>query len=286
MYVFLVKIFFLFFLLLANSCKINPKYSVTGVILEKNSSDRIMLIDHDEIPGFMDPMVMNFKIHKTVIMENFSILDSVQFDLVILEGGHHSINFKTLGKRKVNNNDDDFFDDTNDLYTKKDIGEVFDNVSFTKTDNSIYNLYENNKDYTIISYIFSRCPIPEMCPAIVSTNIYLANTFKNYNNIDFLILSFDYVFDTPNILFDKYGNIEKNNYNIKFLSSSNHYNDLILLTKQSDVTFGGIEENNIGHTMRTIILDKDKKLIKSYSGFDWRPGDLKTFLFSYMDLAQ
>ena len=30
------------------------------------------------------------------------------------------------------------------LYTKKDVGEVFDNVSFTKTDNSIYNLYENN----------------------------------------------------------------------------------------------------------------------------------------------
>ena len=81
------------------SCNVPEIYKVTGVIKEIDIEKNRLLIDHDEIPGFMDPMVMNFKIHKTVIMENFSILDSVQFDLVILEGGHHSINFKTLGKR-------------------------------------------------------------------------------------------------------------------------------------------------------------------------------------------
>ena len=279
------KIFLLFFIVLLPSCKINPKYAVTGVILEKNNSDRIMLIDHDEILGFMDPMIMPFKLHKSVAMDNFSISDSVKFDLVMLDGWHYSLNFKTLGKRKVHDKKNDFLNDDNEIYSKKNIGELFSNVSFIKTNNKIYNLYENNKDYTIISYIFSRCPMPEMCPEIISKNIYLANTFKDYNNIEFLLLSFDYIFDTPEILLDQYEEIEKNYNNINLLSSTNHYNDLILLTTQSDITFSGVEENNIGHTMRTIILDKNKKLIKSYSGFDWKPGDLKIFLLNYIDLS-
>ena len=68
-----------------------------------------------------------------------------------------------------------------------------------------------------------------------------------------------------------YGSIEEKFPKIKFLSSTNHYNDLILLTKQSNVSFGGVEDNNIGHTMITLILDKNKKLIKSYQGIDWKP---------------
>ena len=127
--------------------------------------------------------------------------------------------------------------------------------------------------------------MPEMCPAVISKNSYLANIFKGFNNIEFLLVSFDYIFDTPEILLEKYRHIENNHKNIKFLSSQNHYNDLILLTKQSGVSFGGIEENNIGHTMRTIILDENNKLIKTYDGLDWKPGDLKNFLMNYIELS-
>ena len=71
---------------------------------------------------------------------------------------------------------------------------------------------------------------------------------------------------------------------IKFLSSTNHYNDLILLTKQSNVSFGGVEDNNIGHTMITLILDKNKKLIKSYQGIDWKPANFKRDLNNFINL--
>ena len=287
MYSYLAKKFFLLTLLLLISCNINPTYFVTGVILEKNIQKRIMRIDHDKIEGFMDPMTMYFKIHNSVLMNNFNVLDSVQFDLVILDDGHYSLNFKKIGTRKEIENVDifSFNDGDENIYGIKNIGEIFGDISFTQTNNSIYNLYESNKDYTIISYIFTRCPMPDMCPAVISKNIYLADTFKKFNNIEFLLVSFDYIFDKPEILLDKYSHIENSHKNIKFLSSQNHYNDLILLTKQSGVSFGGVEENNIGHTMRTIILDKNNKLIKTYDGLDWKPGDLKNFLMNYIELS-
>ena len=123
-----------------------------------------------------------------------------------------------------------------------------------------------------------------MCPAIISKNQFLADSFKNNKNIEFLLISFDYIYDTPEKLLSLYQSIEDNHANITFLSSTNHYNDLILLTKQSNVSFGGVEENNIGHTMRTIILDKNKKLLKAYEGIDWKPSGFKKDLLNFINL--
>ena len=63
--------------------------------------------------------------------------------------------------------------------------------------------------------------------------------------------------------------------NLIFLSSYKHLNDIFTLTQQAGVAFWGVEENNIGHTMRTLVIDKNKKIIKIYDGLNWTPGDIK-----------
>ena len=284
MYSHLAKRIMLFLLLLLIACNTNPTYSVTGVILEKNNQKRVMLIDHDKIKGFMDPMIMNFNLHDTVDMDKIEAMDSVKFDLVILKGSHYAINFNKIGKRSNSNtfNLNEFSDGNDKLYSPKKIGEKISNVSFTSLDNSEYNLYKSDKDFIIISYIFSRCPMPEMCPALVSKNQYLAKSFKENKNIEFLLISFDYQYDTIEVLRDRYIDIEDSN--LRFLSSVNHLNDLILITKQCDLSFGGIAENNIGHTMRTIILDKNKKILKAYEGLNWKPADLKRDILNFISL--
>ena len=284
MYTNLAKRIMLFLLLLLISCNTNPTYNVTGVIIEKDNQKRVMLIDHDEIMGFMDPMIMNFNIHDKVNMNKFELMDSVKFDLVILEGTHYTINFDKIGIRNNLNSSklDKFSDNSDKLYSPKKIGEKISDISFTTLNNSEYSLYKSEKDFIIISYIFSRCPMPEMCPALVSKNQYLAKSFIENKNIEFLLISFDYLYDTAKVLEDKYINIESSN--LKFLSSVNHLNDLMLLTKQCDLSFGGVEENNIGHTMRTIILDKNKKILEVYEGLNWKPADLKRDISYFISL--
>jgi len=277
----LIRLLILLILFLT-SCKVNPNYQVTGVIIDKNTSNRILKIDHDRIKGFMEPMVMDLNVHNKVSMDKIEIMDSVSFNLIITDNSHYTINFKKLGVRNINNLEENLWDD--DIYSAKQAGGKFNNVTFSKMDNNPYRLYDSNKDFIIISYIFSRCPIPDMCPAIISKNQFLADSFKNNKNIEFLLISFDYIYDTPEKLLSLYQSIEDNHANITFLSSTNHYNDLILLTKQSNVSFGGVEENNIGHTMRTIILDKNKKLLKAYEGIDWKPSDFKKDLLNFINL--
>ena len=125
--------------------------------------------------------------------------------------------------------------------------------------------------------------MPNMCPAAIVKNQYLANHFKN-KNINFLLISFDYLYDTPEVLKNIYGNIETEN--MFFLSSYNHLNDIFSLSQQSGVAFWGVEENNIGHSMRTILIDKNLKLLKTFDGLDWKPSEAKRDIENLIKLYQ
>ena len=83
-------------ILILSSCDVNPNYSVTGVIINKNISDRIMTIDHNRIEGFMEPMIMDLNVHNKVNMDEIDTMDSVSFNLIITKNSHYTINFKKL----------------------------------------------------------------------------------------------------------------------------------------------------------------------------------------------
>ena len=79
--------------------------------------------------------------------------------------------------------------------------------------------------------------------------------------------------ETPEVLKNIYGTI--NTDNLLFLSSVNHINDIVSLANQSGLAFWGVEENNIGHTMRTLLLDKKLRLIKTFDGDNWKAAEVK-----------
>ena len=254
------------------SCNTPKKYKVTGIIKEINKDNHKLLIDHEEIPDFMVKMVMFFNLHNTVDIKQFTINDSVIFDLIIKDKDSYTLNYEKLGTSKINN-DEDFWNSDEDLkYSLKEYGDYIDNVSFLNTDNKEKSLLDFNSDFLVLSFIFSKCPMPNMCPAAIVKNQYLSNYFKN-ESIDFLLISFDYLFDSPEVLESMYGSIEKDN--LHFLSSYNHLNDIFTLSQQTGIAYWGVEENNIGHTMRTLVVDKNLKLITTYDGMDWKPSLVK-----------
>ena len=62
------------------SCNTSQNYKVTGVIKEIHNDKRKLLIDHEEIPGFMVKMVMFFNLHKSEEANKiqYSILDNIR----------------------------------------------------------------------------------------------------------------------------------------------------------------------------------------------------------------
>ena len=170
------------------SCKIPEKYNVVGVIKDIDIDNNRLLIDHDEIPGFMVKMVMYFNLDEKNDINQFTINDSVSFDLIIKNNDSYTMNYNLLGKSKITE-DDEFWDNDNE-YEKKSIGEQFNDATFLSLENKKVNLSDFKNDLIVITYIFSKCPMPNMCPASIIKNQYLSNHFKD-DNITFLIISFE-----------------------------------------------------------------------------------------------
>lgn len=276
-----MKIIYLLIILLL-SCNTPKHYKVVGVIKDIDIKNQKMLIDHDEIPGFMVQMVMYFNIHKSVNMSNFSPNDSVSFDLLVKNKDSYAINFVNNGKSITTIEDDDFWNDDDDpKYTIKEPGEFIDDTSFLTLSNKEIKLSSISSKYSLISFIFSKCPMPNMCPASIIKNQYLANHFLK-DDINFIIISFDYLYDTPAVMKSMYGNMETDN--MIFLSSYKHINDIFSLTQQSGVAYWGVEDNNIGHSMRSILVDENLKLITSFDGIDWKPGNAKNTIENLIKL--
>ena len=267
-------------LLLAIGCS-KKSYPVRGTILEVRKESNEFLIHHDEIPGFMMAMTMPFKLADSLDINRFEVGDSLKFHLEMNENKTNAANFQLLGKGTLPETDDMWDDE----YPPLEIGQIFTNVTFLDLDSNDVSLSDSDGKFRLISYIFTRCPMPNMCPAVVTKNQYLAQVFKADPNMEFVLVSFDYTFDTPTVLKNYYGGILESNPNLIVLSSTGHLNDIFSLAGQSYVSFWGVDENDIGHTLRSVLIDPERRLMKVFEGTDWRPEaaerDIRNILKAY-----
>ena len=275
------KIIFSLTLLLFLACSGIKSYPVRGTIIEIRKESNEFLIHHDEIPDFMMAMTMPFKLTDSLDITRYKVGDSLKFRLELKEEKTYAANFQLLGKGTLPESDDLW----NDEYTPIEIGEIFSNVTFLNLDSNEVSLSDSDGKFRLISYIFTRCPMPNMCPAVVTKNHYLAQIYKNNPNIEFILISFDYTFDTPTVLRNYYSGILESNPNLIVLSSTGHLNDIFSLAGQSFVSFWGVVENDIGHTLRSVLIDPERRLMKVFEGTDWHPEtaerDIRNILKAY-----
>ena len=252
-----------------------------GTILEVRKESNEFLIHHDAIPNFMMAMTMPFSLKDSTDIQRFSVGDSVHFHLIIELEKTVASNFQLKGKGTI----PDYNNNKDDQYTPVEIGEIIDNATFLDLDSHNVALSDGDGKFRFISYIFTRCPMPNMCPAVVAKNRYLSETFTETDKIEFVLISFDYIYDTPSVMKSNYTSNLKSYPNMKFYSSFGHLNDIFMLTGQSFVSFWGVDENDIGHSLRSIIIDPERRLMKAYDGTDWTPEaaerDIRNILKAY-----
>lgn len=254
------------------ACTDKTTYSVVGTVADIQSAENTIIVKHDSIPGLMMAMTMPFHVKNIKEIEHISPGDSVRFDFIWMDETTYAQNFSVMGKGKEIENEDEFWEEES---FKKSLGDIIDNGTFLNDIGEPVQLSDSDGKFRIISFIFSRCPMPNMCPAVVFKNQYLASAFKENNRVDLIMISFDYEYDSPKILMDKYGPAVSLYPNWYVWSSQNYSSDMMWLAKQTGFEFWGVEQNQIGHNLRTIVLDPNRRWLKTYVGDQWRGKDIK-----------
>ena len=181
------KIFIISIYIFIGCTKTDKEYVVNGVIHDIKIDEQIIIIDHDSIPGFMMSMIMPFNFKNKGDVENLSSGDSVRFKLVVKSDDSYVLDFNLLGRSIAFEDPDEFWDDDDEFKTIV-IFERLTDIRMTNLKGDSIRLSNSDGKFRFISFIFTRCPIPNMCPAVVIKNGVLASKFKKNQNLELIMM--------------------------------------------------------------------------------------------------
>jgi protein SCO1/2 len=129
-----------------------------------------------------------------------------------------------------------------------------------------------------ITFIYTKCPIPTFCPAMDRQFAEVQALIKDKRlegQVGLLSVSFDPKNDTPAVLTAHARKLGADSDVWTFVTGDrdaiDRFASSLLLTL---VRGEAANPDEIGHTLRTTVVDRQGKIAKSYSGADWTPAEL------------
>ncbi len=240
-------------------------YSVRGVVRAPYSEGTIT-IHHEEISGFMPSMLMPFYVSEDDV-RGLQPGDQVQFDFHVGESSR-ATNFRVLGR-----------EDAAAVNAPPAAGSVRrlregDAVpDFKLVDQNNRSLSEADLAgaFTVVTFIFTRCPVPEFCPLIsrhFQTLQEATGQVPELAATRLLSISIDPEYDRPEIL-RAYGESLGADFNRwRFATGTNEQ------VTQLNRLFAVHTEENAGtldHTLATALISPDGTVVEIWRGNGWKP---------------
>jgi protein SCO1/2 len=272
-----VRVYLLYALLSIPLCgcgSSDKHYTLTGRVASKVPATRAIVVDHDEIPGFMAAMTMPYTVAEGIELSGIEPGDRIRADIDVKPDGQYSLDRISVTD---SSHRDKAAKETKQLWPGQDVPDI----EMVNQDGKMVRLSEFRGKALLLTSIYTRCPMPNFCPRLsslfASVNRELAKSPKEYERTQLLSVSIDPKYDTPPVL-RKYGlaylhEDPKGFAHWQFTAPSPEN-----LRKLADA-FSLIyqeEDNQISHTMSTVLIGPDGKLAKTWIMSDWTVAEAMT----------
>ncbi len=248
------------------------RYPLKGRVVSVDLAKGKANIDHEKIPGYMEEMTMPFPIHDREILQTLSPNANVKAELVVNPDQDYWLENIVISSAPTANQ--------NPLTVNENFAQIDKEVpdfKLTNQDGKPISFKDFRGKALAITFIYSRCPLPEYCilmsQRFSDLAIQLQNSADLKGKVKLLSISFDPATDTPETL-KKYGLAYMKNPDYDFsiwqLATAPEKE-----TRQIADFFGlryEIDQNNktqFTHALRTVVIAPDGKTKKVFSGGDW-----------------
>jgi protein SCO1/2 len=280
-------ILLVFSALLASSChrskpQATKRYHFTGRVISIDNQAQSASIDGDLIQGFMEPMVMSYKIKPVSILRQLSPGDSISADVVVVDHDPRDENADSdywLENLKVTGHAAQPPAKGPKAFHMPAPGEEVPDFAFTDQDGKHISLHQFRGKTLMVTFVYTRCPFPDFCPRMSSNFGEIYKQFASNASLaetQLLSVSFDPEHDTPKVL-RNYGFSVAHTHDSalfrrwKFAAPKAadlpKVADFFALTVKPE---GGL----ITHSLSTAVIGPDGKIVKWYHGGDWQVSDL------------
>jgi protein SCO1/2 len=237
-------------------CAQPPTYIVEGVVVEIRPHD--VVIDHKDIAGFMPAMTMPFSVADPAVLESLSpghrIVGRLRVEGMVatlekvrITGKGPAPKIKDEGPAPVRP------------------GALFPATALTLADGSTMTVGEGQDEPTALTFLYTRCPVPEYCPATVLRLQALQGQITDAQRL--VAVTLDPAYDTAEVLgaFSSAVGADRSLWSFG-MTSGKALPDLVM---RAGMRVAEGEEGDIVHGLRLLVLDKDGRLVERYDDNNW-----------------
>jgi protein SCO1/2 len=256
---------------LSGGCRRNEqRYELKGKVVMVEKEKRLVTISHDDVKGLMPAMTMPFTVMSQADLDYLAPEDQVTATLVV-DGSQSWL--ENLFVTRITGTPAAA---TNVAEANK--GDAVPNYVLKNQDGKEIHLHDYHGKALLLTFIYTRCPLPEYC-TLMSNNFaqidrQLQQSPDLYAKTHLLSISIDPSYDSPQVL-RSYGAAHTERYEAETFS---HWEFASGEQVKEMAQFFGLryfaEKDQIIHGLKTAIINPDGKVVKVYTGNDWKPEDV------------
>jgi protein SCO1 len=267
---------------MANSQSAEPtnmvrSFLARGVVRELALERKAVIVRHEDIPGFMPKMTMEFDVRDTNELAGIKRGDAITFQVKANEEESWIEDIKRAG--------------TNDMaplppadptsssllrIAQLKTGHLVPDAALLAEDGSTIRMSDFRGRALAFTFIFSRCPLPDFCPRMNQhfnrARELLLQRPGGPTNWQFLSISFDAEFDKPEVL-TRYAYSYRGKSTDHWLFASAPSDVMTAMASQLDFRFAN-EGGSFVHNLRTVVVDRHGRIHRQFDGNKWKASEL------------
>jgi protein SCO1/2 len=252
-------------------------FPVRGKIIATDATH--VVLDHEAVPGLMDAMTMSYKLKDPSIVNELHPGDRITATILVDQDAAGFRNPQLDNIVIVGQAKPDYLPKVQYHVPKK--GDSVPDFEFLNQSDRLIHLSQFKGRVLLLTFIYTRCKLADFCPRM-STNFAeidkaLAVDPALYAKTHLLSISFDPAYDTPTVL-KKYGEA----YTGRFAKETfGHWDfaappaeNLPAITQFFDVGVMPGDAKSLTHSLSTVLIGRDGKVVAWYPTNDWTPADV------------
>jgi protein SCO1/2 len=259
-------------------------FTLHGQVLSLEPARKMLTIKHEEIKGFMPGMTMPYEVRDQTLLNGLAPGDVIDATLVVVSNGAYLSAIKKVGAAPLEKPPADVPNPSAASgFELIKPGEQVPDGAFVDQDGTARRFGAFKGSPLVITFIYTKCPLPTFCPLMDRHFAALQKSLKNdptLARVRLVTVSFDPLTDTPPVLKEHARRLNADLSRWTFLTGDRDDIDRFAARFGVSVSRAMNDPRDITHNLRTAVVGADGALVKVYTGNDWTPdqvlADLKT----------
>jgi protein SCO1/2 len=259
-----------------NSDERADHYDTRGVVRGFSPDRSTIEIQHENIPDFMPSMTMPFVTRDPKQIADLRTGDAISFRMAVTKKDFWIENVKKIRREDVNVAEPKR---TSPVSADRDArlteGDKMPPFTLTNQNGERISLDTFHGNSLVLTFVFTRCPVPNFCPRMSNNFGELQETIKSSTgtlaNARLLSVTLDPAYDTPKVLSDYAGFHHADSKIWSFATGDEK--EIDSLTRAFSV-YRQNEGGTISHGLATALINKEGKIDKIWRGNAWTPAEV------------